>query len=84
MKPHARWSWLLTLAVVDSAPAAQERFRIERAQATRVTTSEDGRFVVQAQAQVLIPATNPPRFALKSTSATCAPLPDPLFENGFE
>jgi hypothetical protein len=84
MKPLSRWLWLLALPISDAESADMARFRLERPQATPAVQSDNARFVVHAQATLLKPQAIPPRFTLKSALADCAPLPDPLFANGFE
>lgn len=72
---------LCALGVNASAP---DRFSVREVDASVADRSADARFAIHAMAELRIRPANPPRFALKSTTATCAPLPDAVFQNGFE
>jgi hypothetical protein len=61
-----------------------DRFSVRRTDAVVIDRSSDARFAVHAMAELRLAPSNPPRFTLKSTAATCAPLPDALFRDGFE
>lgn len=76
---------LLTLPLL--APAAggdTSRFAV-RATLRPVASSADGRFALSGQTRVSAqPTSADGRFGLKSALASCDPLDDGLFRNGFE
>jgi hypothetical protein len=72
------------LCALQLDASASDRFSIRRADAAVVDRSADARFAVRTVAEFRSSPADPPRFTLKSTNATCAPSPDPLFSNSFE
>lgn len=75
---------LLATTLLHASDAVGDRFALRAPNARAANVSKDIRFSAQASAEIRRPAADAPRFTLKSTAATCAPLPDPLFQNGFE
>ena len=78
------WVVITLLWAVGADASEHSRFSVRGADATVVDRSADARFAIHASVEIRKRPANPPRFALKSTTATCAPLPDALFQNGFE
>lgn len=73
-----------TLAADRPATAAAERYEVT-ATLTPALASADGRFRVEAQARVAPAlASADGRFRVKVAAASCDPLDDSLFGNGFE
>ena len=78
------WVVITLLWAAGTDASEHRRFLVRGAGAIVVDRSVDARFAIHASAEIRKHPANPPRFALKSTAATCAPLPDALFQNGFE
>lgn len=78
------WAAISIFWAIGIDASEPDRFSIRRADAAVVERSADSRFAVDAVAELRLAQANPPRFTLKSTTATCSPLPDALFQNGFE
>lgn len=77
------WLLLLCLAAPTFASGG-DRFKASLSLEPR-HTSEDGRFTAIAQARREQAAATPDgRFVLKASAASCDPLDDSLFRNGFE
>lgn len=87
MKVSARVGSCLLLAIATSGAAntgESGRFALRSASAGAQVQLREARFSVQSVATVIPDDVAPPRFALKTALADCAPLPDPLFANGFD
>ena len=76
---------LLVIASSVAANTAEPgRFTLRSASAGAQVQPRDARFSVQSVATIIPDGMPRPRFALKNALADCAPLPDPLFANGFD
>ena len=84
MRPElSPWLLLLCLAAPTFASGG-DRFKASLILEPR-HTSEDGRFTATAHARrEQAAATRDGRFVFKTSAASCDPLDDSLFRNGFE
>jgi hypothetical protein len=72
-------------AHAETDPAPSAAYGLREAKAELTPASADGRYQVRAELRLSDSAKSlDGRWQLKSTTASCDPLVDPIFSNGFE